>query len=482
MLLAKSNDVHGCQDDSPREKCGIFAIHEHPDAARVTHMGLFALQHRGQESAGIVAGDNRNVTHYKGMGLVADVFNKDIIARLKGNNAVGHVRYSTTGTSNITNAQPFLAHHAGVYYAFAHNGNLTNTVELHEKLEDRGAIFQSTMDTETIIHLMTPHLKNGLEKALVAAVADLQGAYSIVMISAGRIVAIRDPYGFKPLCLGKLDNSFVFASETCAFDLVGAKYIRDVEPGEIIIAQDGMMKSIKPFVSERTAFCMFELVYFARPDSHIFERNVYGCRKRMGQELAREYIPTVDFVMPFPDSGNYAAIGFAQESKIPFEMGMIRNHYIGRTFIQPTQAKRDLSVRVKLNPVRELIEGKSVLIVEDSIVRGTTSRNRVRALREVGVKAVHMAVSCPRTCFPCPYGIDFSSKGELLAAQKETEPDIADFIGLDSVHYLSLEGMVRATGIPMEKFCLACFNGDYPIKPPEKMAKLLFEQESLLEE
>lgn len=484
QMQGASNDLSyldfNNNDGKVRESCGIFAIYGHPAAAHITHLGLFALQHRGQESAGIVVSDKSAVCCHRGMGLVLDVFDENSLGKLQGNNAIGHVRYSTTGASTLNNVQPFLVHHGGNFYAFAHNGNLTNTEELHIMLEERGAIFQSTMDTEIIIHLMTPFLRNGFEEAMIKALSLLQGAYSFVMLTADKIVACRDPYGFKPLALGTLDNSVVIASETCAFDLVGAKYERDVKPGEIVTIDEKGIRSCQPFTSERHSFCMFELVYFARPDSQVFERNVYNCRKRMGQELAREYQPAVDLVMPFPDSGNYAAIGYAQESGLPFEMGMIRNHYIGRTFIQPTQASRDFGVRVKLNPVRELITDKRVLIVEDSIVRGTTSRNRVCALREVGVREVHMAVSCPRTCFPCPYGIDFSSKGELLAAKLESLEEIAAFIGLDDVHYLSLEGMVRATDIPKENFCLACFNGEYPVKPPTRMAKLLFEQEPLL--
>jgi amidophosphoribosyltransferase len=335
------------------------------------------------------------------------------------------------------------------------------------------------MDSEVIIHLMAPHLKLGLEEALTRALARVQGAYSIVMLTRNRVIALRDPRGFRPLALGRLNGGWVVASETCAFDLVGAKYVRDVLPGEIILIDETGLHSLTPFPAQRPAHCIFELIYFSRPDSQVFGQNVYLCRKRLGRNLAREYRPDVDMAMPFPDSGNYAALGYAEESRIPFEMGMIRNHYVGRTFIQPSQAMRDFGVRVKLNPVQPLIAGKRVVIVEDSIIRGTTSRNRVRHLRECGVKEIHMVVSCPPTRHPCPYGIDFSQKGELIAAEKESEADIADFIGLDGLHYLSLEGMVEATGLSSDRYCLACYSGDYPLPPSKQTGKFCFEARPL---
>ena len=459
----------------PREECGVFAVYGHEDAARVAFFGLFALQHRGQESAGIATADGCQVRSYKGMGLASEVFQEPVLATLPGTAAIGHVRYSTTGSSVLSNAQPFLVHHADEYYALAHNGNLINAAALRMELEERGSIFQSTMDSEVIVHLMAPHLKAGLEVALTKALLRVEGAYSIVMLTRSRVIAIRDPRGFRPLSLGRLNGGWVVASESCAFDLVGATFIRDVLPGEIIIIDEAGLHSLTPFPAQRPAHCIFELIYFARPDSQVFGQNVYLCRKRLGHELAREYRPDVDFAMPFPDSGNYAALGYAEESGLPFEMGMIRNHYVGRTFIQPSQAMRDFGVRVKLNPVQPLIEGKRIVIVEDSIIRGTTSRNRVRRLRETGAKEVHMVVSCPPTRHPCPYGIDFSTRGELIAAEKEDEKDIAAFIGLDSMHYLSLDGMVRATGMPRESYCLACYGGDYPLPPPLGFGKLCFE-------
>ncbi len=466
-------------DGRPREECGVFAVYGHDEAARVAFFGLFALQHRGQESAGIAAADGCRILERKGMGLVSEVFREDTLSGLPGRMAIGHVRYSTTGSSVISNAQPFLAHHGDEYYALGHNGNLINARELRAELEDRGSIFQSTMDSEVIIHLMAPHLKIGFEAALVYALGRVQGAYSLVMLTRGKVVAARDPRGFRPLCLGAFNGGWVVASETCALDLVGARYLRDVEPGEIIVIDESGVQSLTPYPRVKPAHCIFELIYFARPDSQIFGENVYLCRKRLGHGMAREYRPAVDLVMPFPDSGNYAALGYAEESGLPFEMGMIRNHYVGRTFIQPTQAMRDFGVRVKLNPVRPLLSGKRVLIVEDSIIRGTTSRNRVRNLRENGATEIHMAVSCPPTRHPCPYGIDFSSKGELIAAQKGAEAEIGEFIGLDSLHYLSLEGMVAATGMNPDHFCLACYSGNYPIPPPKDIGKFCFEQQEM---
>ena len=474
-VLMNLFEDHSEDSGRPREECGVFAIYGHSDAARVTFFGLFALQHRGQESAGIVVSDGCQVSEHKGMGLASAVFDENHLQKLPGSLAIGHVRYSTTGSSTLSNAQPFLVHVGEEYYALGHNGNIVNAAKLRADLENTGSIFQSTMDSEVIIHLMAPHLKKGLEEALSIALKRVEGAYSLVMLTRDKIIAARDPRGFRPLVLGKLNGGYVVASETCAFDLVGAEYLRDVQPGEILIIDSAGYKSLKPFTPVKHCHCIFELIYFARPDSSIFGRNVYLCRKRLGHELAREYRPDVDLVMPFPDSGNYAALGYAEESGIPFEMGMIRNHYVGRTFIQPTQPMRDFAVRVKLNPVRPLLKDKKVLIVEDSIIRGTTSRNRVKNLLGIGISEIHMAISCPPTMFPCPYGIDFSSKGELIAAKKENEKAIAEFIGLTSLHYLTVEGMVRATGMPKDQFCLACYTGDYPIAPPEKIDKFCME-------
>ena len=458
-------------DGRPKEECGIFAIYGHEDTARLTYFGLYALQHRGQESAGISVGDGRLMRHHKGMGLVSEIFNEDVLASLKGYLGVGHVRYSTTGSSVLVNAQPFCITHSGCSLAIAHNGNLVNAHHLRCELEQQGSIFQTSMDSEVIVHLMARKLVDGLEEALLTSLSEIKGAYSLVMATEDQIIGARDPYGFRPLCLGLLDdNAYVIASETCALDLIGATYLRDVEPGEIVFIDDNGIRSRHLPDPGRTAFCIFEFIYFARPDSNIFGQNVYLARKRLGHEMFREYQVDADIVMPFPDSGNYAALGFAEASGIPLEMGVIRNHYVGRTFIEPTQAMRDFHVKVKLNPVRPLLRDKRLVIVEDSIVRGTTTRNRVKTLREAGAQEVHMVVSCPPHRYPCYYGIDFPSRKELLAATHSTE-EIKKFLRLDSIHYLSLEGLLRAINMDTAGFCLACFNGEYPVSFADDLHK-----------
>ncbi len=462
-----------------REECGIFGVFGHPDAAKLTYFGLYALQHRGQESAGIAVSDGCEMSEHKHMGLVSEGFREETLRALKGDLAVGHVRYSTTGSSLLANAQPFVVSHGGEYYAVAHNGNLVNAVELRRDLESRGAIFRSTMDTEVVMHLLARNLRLGLEEALVETLRRVQGAYSLVLATRDKLMGIRDPRGFRPLCLGRLNGSHVLASETCALDLIEATYVRDVEPGEVLIIDKNGMSSLYPSPEVRPAHCIFEFIYFARPDSSIFNQNVYLWRKRLGHLLAREYGSLGgDLVMPFPDSGNYAALGFAEASRVPFEMGVIRNHYVGRTFIQPSQAMRDFGVRVKLNPVRDLLQGKKVVLVEDSIIRGTTTRTRINALRQVGAREVHMMVSCPPHRFPCPYGIDFSTKGELIAASHSVE-EIRRFIGLDSLNYLSLEGLLEGGNAVLNDhpFCLACFTGDYAVPFKEQVRKDCFERQ-----
>jgi amidophosphoribosyltransferase len=461
-------------DGRPTHECGVCGIYNHRDSAKLTYFGLYALQHRGQESAGIVTSNGSTVKIHKSMGLVPEVFSESILQSLQGHLSIGHVRYSTTGASNITNAQPLLVTHKGTTLAVAHNGNLVNSIALRSRLEEQGSIFQTTMDSEVVLHLMARATHLGLEKALSETFTALRGAYSLLLMTQDTMIAVRDPDGFRPLCLGKLKNGesdgWVVASETCALDLIEADYIRDIQPGEIVIFKDGGMTSIFPWPKQNSHFCIFEQVYFARPDSEIFGINVYQARKRMGEILAEETRIDADFVMPFPDSGNYAALGYSQASGIPLEMGVIRNHYVGRTFIQPTQSMRDFNVKVKLNPVRSFLKGKRVIIVEDSIIRGTTGKSRVRALREAGAKEVHMVVSCPPTRHACYYGIDFPSAGQLIANDK-TIPEIAAYLGLDSLHYLSLEGLVRATGMTAEHFCLACFDGNYPIAPDPSFHK-----------
>jgi amidophosphoribosyltransferase len=461
--------VHHCNDQEasfyPKHECGVCGIFDHKYSAKLTYFGLYALQHRGQESAGIVTSDGTKVNSHKNMGLVPEVFSEEILQSLPGHISIGHVRYSTTGASNIVNTQPLTVTHKGTTLAVAHNGNLVNSIELRQELEEKGSIFQTTMDSEIVLHLMARTAHLGLERALWESFSSLKGAYSLLLMTEDTMVAVRDPNGFRPLCLGKLNNGgWVVASETCALDLIEADYVRDIKPGEILIITKDEMLSIFPWPKRNTSFCIFENVYFARPDSEIFGINVYEARKRMGQILARENPIAGDFVMPFPDSGNYAALGYSQESGIPMEFGVIRNHYVGRTFIQPTQSMRDFNVRVKLNPVRSFLKDKRVIIVEDSVIRGTTGKSRVRSLRNAGAREVHMVVSCPPTRHACYYGIDFPSCDQLVASNKSTA-EIAELLGLDSIYYLSEEGLVEATGLTRQDFCLACFDGKYPVAP-----------------
>ncbi|MFH0840102.1 MAG: amidophosphoribosyltransferase [Candidatus Omnitrophota bacterium] len=456
--------------------CGIFGIAGHKEAARLTYLGLYALQHRGEESAGIFSYDGKKVRHHKGMGLVGEVFDEKKIRSLRGSLAVGHVRYSTTGSSHVSNIQPFLANHMRGHIAIAHNGNLTNVLNLKRTMEEKGSIFQTSMDSEIIAHLLARANKKDHKENIVWALSHLEGAYSLILMMNDVLVGARDPYGWRPLCLGKVDGAYVLASETCALDLIRAKYVREVEPGEILfITKDGL-ESIKPFPKKKTAMCIFEYVYFARPDSNIFGKNVYLTRRQLGANLARE-CPAgkrCDLIMPIPDSGNHAALGFAEVAKIPYGVGIIRNHYIGRTFIQPSQHLRDFSVKVKLNPIKDVLKDKRVTVVEDSIVRGTTSRGRVKALREAGAKEIHMRISSPPIKFPCYYGIDFPTKKELIASNRSVK-EIGKFIGVDSLGYISLEGMLNAMLLPKDSFCTACFTGDYPLKPPAKISKYSLE-------
>lgn len=448
-------------------ECGLCGVYNQPDAARLVYFGLYAQQHRGQESAGIASWDGERLHDHRGMGLVPDVFSENILVALKGEVAIGHVRYSTTGSSSLRNAQPLLAHFQGQDIAVAHNGNLVNARQLRQELEGRGAIFSTGNDSEVFMHLFVRALR---EKSLVEAVktacSRLAGAYCLLILVGGTMIAVRDPHGFHPLALGRLGESPVFASETCAFDLLEASYERSLEPGEMYVVDAAGERSLKlePGNMVRPAQCIFELVYFARPDSYVFNEQVYTCRKQMGWQLAHESTPDVDFIMPFPDSGVYSAVGFAQCAELPYEHAMIRNHYVGRTFIQPTQSMRNFSARVKINPVRAMIEGKRICIVDDSIVRGTTMMTRVKKLRELGAKEVHIRISSPPVRFPCAYGVDFSSRGELIAAQCEMD-EITRRLNVDSLHYLSIDGLLRSV-LHSDQYCLACFNGDYPVECP----------------
>lgn len=470
-LVMEEKESH---TDRPREECGIFAVYGQEDAAKLTYFGLYALQHRGQESAGIVTSDGIHILEHKAMGLVPEIFDEEILNKLKGHMALGHVRYSTTGSSLLVNAQPFRIQFSGHSLAIAHNGNLVNARFIRSELEDRGSIFQTSMDTEVVLHLIARSLKLGLEEAMIKTISQVRGAFSMVVMTEDTIIAARDPNGFRPLCLGKLNSSYVLASETCALDLVEAEYVREVGPGEILIIDQNGLRSLRSSAGPRRSQCIFELIYFARPDSNVFGQNVYLFRKKQGNLLAQEFPREADFVMPFPDSGNYAAIGYAQASNIPMEMGVIRNHYVGRTFIQPSQSMRDFGVKVKLNPVKDLLRTRCVLIIEDSIIRGTTAKTRVKTLRKVGAREVHMLVSCPPHRFPCHYGIDFSRSGELIAAQRSVE-EIRAFIGLDSLGYLNINNLVKATDIPREELCLACFDGKYPVPIDRGFTKKCFE-------
>ena len=445
-------------------------MHGHKNAALLTYYGLFALQHRGQESAGIVTSDGpgTDFIRHVDMGLVSQAIKEADLQKLTGNRAIGHVRYSTTGSSNIKNAQPLMVDCARGQIAIGHNGNLVNAHLLREELEQKGSIFGTTVDSEIILHLLAQPAEAG---SILSALRRIQGAFSVVIMTEEEIIGVRDPHGFRPLVLGQVEGAYVLASETCAFDLVGAKFIRDVQPGEVVIIdRNGDLRSEFPFNDTRPAFCVFEYVYFARPDSIMSEMNVAHARTEMGRQLARETGVPADLVVPVPDSGIYAAQGFGEEMGIPYVQAFVRNHYIGRTFLQPSQLIRDFNVRVKLNLIRELVEGKRVVVVDDSIVRGTTALARVKHLREAGAKEVHVRVSCPPHLHACHYGIDFPDPKKLIANQF-THEQIAGYLGADSVGYLSVEGMAKATGQPMNSLCLACFTGDYPVPVPEGSGK-----------
>ena len=451
-------------DDHPKHYCGLFGIFGHPNAAELTYYGLYALQHRGQESAGIVVSDGKQFRVHRGMGLVSQVFNGEILHDLVGPMAVGHTRYSTTGSSHLSNAQPLTSDCARGQIAIAHNGNLTNAAVLREELESRGAIFQTTVDSEVILHLMAQPTLGGSENNLLQTIRRIEGAYSLVIMTEQELIGVRDPFGFRPLSIGRVNDAWVLASETCALDLIHAQLVRDVEPGEIVIITKEGLRSIKAFPEQdHRAFCIFEYVYFARPDSTIAGRNVYKVRVDMGRQLAVENRIDADVVIPVPDSGNCAALGYSLETGIPFEMAFVRNHYVGRSFLQPSQLIRDFDVRVKLNLIAALVKGKRVVVVDDSIVRGTTCKARVNNLKEAGAKEVHVLVSCPPHRNPCVYGIDFPDRSKLMAANYSVD-EIRQYLNADSLAYLSEEGMVKATGLPKESFCMACYDGRYPVR------------------
>jgi amidophosphoribosyltransferase len=460
----------------PKHYCGVFGVYGHPNAAELAYYGLYALQHRGQESAGIVTSDGRQFHTHRGMGLVSQVFNGDLLHDLAGHIAIGHTRYSTTGSSQLKNAQPLTVDCARGQLAIAHNGNLTNAARLRDELEAKGSIFQTTVDSEIILHLMAQPPANGSGNNLLQAVRRIEGAYSLVIMTEKELIGVRDPHGFRPLCLGKLGEAWVLASETCALDLIHAQFVRDVVPGEIVVINEHGVSSEQAFPEQpRRAFCVFEYVYFARPDSTIAGRNVYKVRVEMGRQLAREFPIAADVVVPVPDSGNCAALGYSLESGIPFEMAFVRNHYVGRSFLQPSQLIRDFDVRVKLNLIQELVKDKRVIVVDDSIVRGTTCKARVNNLKEAGAKEVHVLVSCPPHRHPCVYGIDFPDRSKLMAAN-HSEAEIRKYLNADSLAYLSQDGMVAATGLPRESFCMACYDGNYPVLYDPLMNKHIIER------
>lgn len=453
--------------DEVKDHCGVFGIHGHPRAAEIAYLGLFALQHRGEESAGICTSDGKQLHLYKNLGLVGDVFNEEALKKLPGHAAIGHVRYSTTGSTTLANAQPIKVDYSRGQVAVAHNGNLVNARYLRDELEAYGSIFSGTTDSEIIVHLMAKPSYSNVKESVLGMAGKIEGAFTLTLLTEHELIGVRDPQGFRPLCLGKLDGAWVLASENCALELIEAEFIREIEPGEVIIIDERDTRSFHPFEGEKThrAFCAFEHVYFSRPDSRIFGENVGMVRERLGRILAKEHPAGADIVVPVPDSGNFAALGFSSESGIPLAHGFTRNHYIGRTFINPTQSVRTLKVKIKLNPIREVVEGKRVVVVDDSIVRGNTSRSRVKLLRRAGAKEVHMRISCPPHISPCFYGIDFPSKEELLASTHSME-EIKKFLDVDSIGYLSQEGLLEAVsgGRPEAKgnFCTACWTGKYP--------------------
>ena len=442
--------------------CGIFGIYDHPEASNLTYLGLYALQHRGQESCGIASSNGKELHHYRQMGLVSEVFTHDVLKKLPGRSAIGHVRYSTAGSSELKNAQPFVADYYKGSMAIAHNGNLTNASLIRSKLESSGSIFQSNMDTEVIVHLIARSKEKTFTERTVQALKQVEGAYSLLFLTEREMVVVRDPFGFRPLALGQLKNSHVVASETCAFDLIGAKFVREIEPGEILLINEEGIKSFKPFPQKQRHQCIFEFIYFARPDSFIFNRNVYEVRKSFGVQLAKESPAEADMAVPIPDSGFPATIGYSQESQIPLELGMIRNHYVGRTFIEPEQRIRHFGVKIKLNPVKGLLDGKRIVTIDDSIVRATTSRKIIKMFRNAGAKETHMRISCPPITDPCFFGIDTPKRTELIASSHKVE-EIRKFIGANSLNYLSIDGLKKCVREEEENFCYACFTGDYPI-------------------
>ena len=462
--MSEIND-DGMDRDKFRDECGVFGIFGHPDAAHMTYLGLYALQHRGQESAGITVSSGGRLKQARAMGYVSDVFSEDVLEGLAGSSAIGHVRYSTFGDSRVVNAQPILIECAHGQIALCHNGNLVNATELRDELVSSGSIFQTNSDTEVVLHLYAKSTARTAEDAIVESVSRVRGAFSLAMLTPDSLIAVRDPHGFRPLALGRLGDAYVVSSETCAMDLIGATYEREIEPGEVLVVDRNGLRSFSPFAARPSAHCVFEHVYFARPDSYVFGQSVSEVRTNLGRLLAGEAGVDADVVVPIPDSGLCAAVGYAEASGVPLRMGLIRNHYVGRTFIQPQQSIRGFKVKVKLNTVRSIIEGKRVVLVDDSIVRGTTSQKIVGMIKAAGASEVHMRISCPPTVSPCYYGIDTPHRDELIAATHSV-PEIREYLGADSLAYLSLEGLQEAVGSTHSRYCNACYTRDYPVEPP----------------
>jgi amidophosphoribosyltransferase len=479
--------THPFDDDKLHEECGLFGIYGHVDAAAHTALGLHALQHRGQEAAGIVAFDGEHFNAHRGLGHVGDNFSSStVIARLKGHAAVGHNRYATTGDTLLRNVQPLFADFAFGGFALAHNGNLTNNHLIREQLQERGSLFQSTTDTEIVVHLIATSSKHSVIDRMVDALRQIEGAYSFVALTNDSVIGVRDPYGVRPLILGRLGDAWILASETCALDIIGADFVRDIAPGELVVINKDGITSLRPFPPVKRRFCIFEYIYFARPDSVVEGTSVYEARKRIGAELARESHVDADVVIPVPDSGVPAAIGFANEARIPFELGIIRNHYVGRTFIEPADHIRHLGVKLKHNTNRAYIEGKRVILVDDSIVRGTTSVKIVEMVRAAGAREVHMRIASPPTTHSCYYGVDTPERDKLLASRFDV-PAMAKHIGVDSLAFVTIDGLYRAMGEPGRRadapqFCDACFTGDYPIRLTDQLGGQNYRQLSLLAE
>lgn len=451
--------------DKFREECGVFGIYGDSEASKLAYLGLYALQHRGQESAGIASADGERVRAVRQMGYVNDIFNEETLAGLPGHVALGHTRYSTAGDSKLSNAQPLLIDCARGQIGICHNGNIVNANEIRSELAEQGSIFQTNSDTEVVLHLYARSKAPTLEQAVAESIGQLSGAFSFGIITKDHLIAARDPHGFRPLALGRLKDGWVISSETCALDLIGATYVRDVEPGEVLVIGADGLKSLKPFPQASLAHCVFEHVYFARPDSEVFGQSVSIVRTNLGRLLARETGVPADVIVPIPDSGVCAAIGYAEEARIPMRMGLIRNHYVGRTFIEPAQAIRHFGVKVKLNPVKSILAGQRVVLVDDSIVRGTTSRKIVKMVRAAGAREVHVRISCPPTVSPCFYGVDTPRRAELIAAT-HTQEEIRRYLGADSLGYLSLDGLLTAVGERRQNYCTSCYTGKYPVAFP----------------